>query len=551
MMLIENIIIYLLTITIGILVGVVFSKLIFLMLLNVANIQIDAQFTISGMSILKTIIYFGVLMLFNVGYSIWQVVKAKPIDLMKETKKGERQVKWLPLKSLLGFILLGLGYYTALHTEVDSMIFINFFCEVLLVVLGTRFLFSAGSITILNKLKQTKSIYYKKSNFITISGMLYRMKRNAQSLANICIFSTMIIITLIFTVSVYTQKEEAIMFEYPLDNVYIFENNQFKAYDELDEVIKASSQTTNVSYTNMHKLIYQPIDVYLDHGKIMQRIDDSYSMDALTARVMTLEDYNACEHQQMKLNDDEILFFGPNMDLNTEEVQFGSKHFKVKEELQAFSFERKQNKTLYCGYFYIVVPSQEIMQEIIAEMGESATHGSIYQIGFDLGGTKEQREQFVMLNSQWCEQQSGFKDYRYIDDYEQMGATMLGGLIFLGLFFGIIFTVCTVLMMYYKQLTEGYEDQRNFEIFKQVGMSDKEIKSTIKKQVLLVFFIPLLMAILHTLVALKVINNLLAVIYVYDSTLILLSCVGVVSLFAVIYVICYSITSRVYYNIVK
>lgn len=552
LMLLESVIIYVTTLLAGIGIGCIFSKLIFLILLNMAGLPVEASFTISMTSIVTTAIYFGVLVIFNLGYNLWQVFKAKPIEMMKESKKGEKQIKGLRIKSILGFLILGAGYYLALHTEVDSGIFVKFFLDVFLVVIGTRILFSTGSITILNKLKKTKSIYYQKNNFVTISGMLYRMKRNAQNLSNICIFSTMIMITLIFTVSVFFGKNESMRFNYPLDITCKFSAAAFQKEDELEQAISDIAAKNGVTIEERHGFHYQSTTVIKEGTSLrLKREDDDPYMRDDSIRMLSLNDFNACEGRNETLKPDEVLVYSTQVNFPGDEITVGDKRFKIKEHLTHFSFERKEERNLGQIWYYIVFQDSTVVSQVAKQLGSPEVQELYYLKGMNLVGEEEAKRAFAAELKTWCKEQPGFNQMENVQDWAEESESMIGGLLFLGIFFGIVFTACMVLMMYYKQLSEGYEDQRSFKIFKQVGMSNAEIKGNIKRQILLVFFIPLVMAAIHTLVAIHVVINLLAVILLFNKPLIIGSSLAVIFVFAIIYVISYLLTSRAYYRIVR
>lgn len=552
LMLLESVIIYVTTLLAGIGFGCIFSKLIFLILLNMAGLPVEASFTISMSSIVTTAIYFGILVIFNLIYNLWQVFKAKPIEMMKASKKGEKQIKGLGIKSLLGFLILGTGYYLALHTEVNNGIFLKFFLDVFLVVVGTRILFSTGSITILNKLKKTKRIYYQKNNFVTISGMLYRMKRNAHNLSNICIFSTMIIITLIFTVSVFFGKEETIRFNYPLDITCKFSAATFKEEEALEQAISDIAAKNGVTIEERHAFHYQSTEVIKEGTCLrMRREEDDPYMRDYNIRLLSLSDYNACEEKHETLQPDEVLVYSTQANFPGDEITVGDQCFKIKAHLTHFSFERREERNLGQIWYYIVFQDSTVVSNVAKALGTPEVQDLYYLKGLKLGGKEEAKRAFATELKAWCEAKPGFNQMENVQEWAEESESMIGGLLFLGIFFGIVFTACMVLMMYYKQLSEGYEDQRSFKIFKQVGMSSAEIKGTIKRQILLVFFIPLIMATLHTLVAIHVVINLLAVILLFNKPLIIGSSLAVLLAFAMIYVISYILTSRAYYRIVR
>lgn len=552
MMLLESVMIYIVTFTAGIVLGAIFSKLIFLLLLNMADLSVEADFSISVNSIIGTGLFFGIVVIFNLVYNLIQVLRAKPVELMKENKKGEKQVRFLKVRSFLGFAILAAGYYVAFHTELDSWIFIAFFLDVFLVVIGTRLLFSAGSITVLNRMKKTKRIYYKKNNFVTISGMLYRMKRNAQNLSNICIFSTMVMITLVCTVSLFCDKDAATHFNYPLDATFKFNESNAQKKEDVLATLSQSAEQKEVTLSDVHQLRYQSAGLVKEgtNFRVIGEADDPYTIE-YKVRLLTLSDYIESEDAEETLEEGQVLIFSSQKDWQDGELQIGGHSFKVKKNLPSFSFENKQERNIASSRYYIIFKDQTVIDQVVSTLGAQEAFDKYLLLGCDLHGEKQQKDKLMEEMIAWCKMQEGFCEYDYVEEWEAETASMYGGLLFLGIFFGIVFTVCMILMMYYKQLSEGYEDQRSFKIFKQVGMSDKEIRGTIKRQILMVFFIPLIMAALHTLVALYPVCNLLAVIFLFNRKLIILCTLGVICIFTIIYVISYILTSRAYYRIVK
>ncbi|PHV69761.1 hypothetical protein CS063_14300 [Sporanaerobium hydrogeniformans] len=558
-MCLESIFIYIATTAFGVLVATIFSKLIYLLLLNISGLPVDTEFVGSLRSYEATIIYFGVISLVNLGVSLWQIFISKPIELLKSSKKGEREVKFLGFKAIIGFLILALGYYIALITELDSMIFIHFFLAVMLVIWGTRSIFKTGTIAILRWMKSRPSIYYKKKNFVTISGMLYRMKRNAQGLANICIFSTMIIITLICTLTVLTGEDGAVRFNYPMDAEYRFSVSDFNTREKQESFkgkVEEIAKLKAVKVTDYKEFTFQKIKAYKkDNAFLNVASYEENREDVFDIRFMSLADYNRIEHEQQTLEKNEVLIFSKGKDFVHDEVILEGKSFKVKKELKVFTIEAKEERNMVDETYYIILKEQETIDALAAKFSTSSSTLSqkdeLYNIHFNIEGTKENKDLLIQDINTYIDTTYGHRSSGYIEQWRQETRSMNGGFIFLGIFFGIVFSVCLVQMMYYKQITEGFEDKKSFEILQQVGMSDEEVKATIKRQILIVFFLPLIFAIIHIIFGLQVVKNLLGVLNLYNDILIY-TCSGVVIIvFTMLYISSYLFTAKAYYKIVK
>lgn len=552
MLVLESIGLYGITILVGITLALVFSKLIFLVLMNMARLSVEGTFTPEASSYWITIIYFGVLSLFNAIRSLWQVGHIKPIDLMKSSKKGERQEKHLGIKTVIGILFLGGGYYIALITKINGLIFMQFFLAVGLVVIGTRILFKTGTIFALLQMKGTPKVYYKKQNFITISGMLYRMKRNAQSLASICIFSTMIMITFICTLSLFAGEDAAIRFNYPMDVAYNLDADTFSDREAFNEEMQVLAKKHQVEIENPIHFETQMLAVLKEGNAFVENQERDWDLNnSYDVKLMTIEDYNGFSGNNMSLEEDEVLIYSSTQDFGADEVLLNDKAYRIKEEIKHMCFETKQSRDLTGTNYYIVLSNKAKVQEWAEKMHAEGPGNRKYCVRFNLSGNEADKDEFVTELNQWVIQRAGGSAADYFGEWQKDTQSMFGALLFIGVFFSIIFSMSLVQMMYYKQITEGYEDRKNFQIFKQVGMSDDEIKRIIKKQILLVFFLPLIGAVMHTFVALHIVNELMSTIHVYDKQLILICSLGVMGFFTILYVISYLMTSKVYYRIVK
>ena len=558
-MCLESLLTYVITVGAGILIANVFSKLIYLVLLNIAGLPVDTEFVGSFQSYQYTLIYFGVLSLINVVISLWQVYRTKPIELLKSSKKGEKEIRFLGVRATIGFLILAAGYYVALITEIDSMIFINFFLAVLLVVLGTRSVFKTGTIAVLRWMKNKPSIYYQKKNFVTISGMLYRMRRNAQGLSNICVFSTMIMITLICTLTVLTGEEGAVRFNYPMDVEYRFEISDFDTLEE-KEIFKAKleeiANAHAIQIKDYKTFIFREVEGYKNANAFMNvQKHEGAREDKFDIRLMTLEDFNRIENKKVLLADDEVAIFSKSKDFGHKELILEDETFKVKEEIKAFSIEAKEEESILQQDYYVILKNEEDILRLANKLGVVSTeddlYGELYNIHFNMQGKKANKDLVMKELNTYINSKYGELSFAYVEAWREETRAMNGGFIFLGIFFSIVFSVCLVEMMYYKQITEGFEDKKSFEILQQVGMSDQEVKSTIKRQILVVFFLPLIFSVIHMAFGLQVVKNLLGVLYLYNEVLIY-TCSGLVILvFTILYMVSYLFTAKAYYKIVK
>lgn len=545
----ETVTVYLASMLLGIVTALVFSRLIFLMLLNITKLPIDIRFMAEPSCYIETAAFFGSIFLLNLLINLIQISKVSPVELFRSARHGEKQPKRLWPSALLGAVALGGGYYLAVNFKLNGYFLLVVFGAIFLVLIGTYCLFASGIIALLRILKKNHSFYYNKKNFVTISGMLYRMRKNAASLSNICIFSTMVIITLICTVSLFQGLGSIADYRYPYDVDIRFINDQFTQREELQQEILAQAKSKNVTVSNLIAFEYVSMRIVKHESTFVlpQDADEYSSID--TVRVLTLADYNRIENAQMTLGDDELLFFSTGQDSNYQELSLAGKNYRVKKELESLCFETKEPHSLIETYYLVVSDSKE--QAYLYNAMNRTADQWVYTVRFDLSGNQADQEQFLAVINQGTAQMPGFSMFDSRMEGAQQDTTILGGLLFLGIFFGIIFMVCMIMIMYYKQLSEGFEDKTNFDVMQQVGMSQPEVKSAIRRQILIVFFLPLLMALLHTTIALGPVETMMNTLNLYNHRLIILSALGVSAVFAVAYILSYHMTAKAYYRIVR
>lgn len=559
MLCLETLVIYLATLLLGIAVALVFSKLLFLLLLNISGLPVDVSFTVEPSCYAITAAYFGVVSLVNLLAGLVQVSKANPAALMQSGRQGEKQPKHLWLFTLLGILTLGTGYWIAWNARLNSMIFTDFFFSVLLVVAGTYFLFTSGSIVFLRMCKKNKKRYYQPENFVTVSGMLYRMKKSAASLVNICIFGTAVIVTLTCTVSLFLGQEESIEFQCPYDASYTLrkEDATPEKRDLLLSEIQARSQKHFLTVSDQISWRSDSVRLALKENAFTAVGEEEQNSDFIALEhlyFLSLDSYHDIGGQPYALKPDETLVFTTSQDFGYPAVSIGGQEFTVKEELGAdqITVVKKEERNQSDQYYWIIFSDDGVIQSLLERMGEAARPVPLYEIRLNVEGALPDQEAFYAEMTEWADQNAA--SYVSSADVVSLGKSvrsMDGGLLFLGIFFGVVFTVCLILLMYYKQVSEGYEDQRNFEIMRKVGMSDREMKSAVRRQILTVFFLPMTGAVLHTLAALSIIVNLMGVLLVFNEALILWSALGVVAAFGLLYGISYGLTARSYYKIVR
>lgn len=555
MLICESLMTYGIVIAGGILLGVVLSKLLFLLLLKLISVPMDIEFVFTWKAFKDTLIFFAVVYTINLLNGLIQVGKSKPVELLHGSKKGEKEPKMAGVYAVLGVIFLAAGYATSIRSQIDSNIFVDFFLAVFLVIMGTYFLFTSGSIMILKLLKKNRKFYYQRENFVTVSGMLYRMKKNAAGLSNICIFSTMVVITLICTVVLYLGLDELTHFVYPYD-VFISFGAKGPAREQMEDKVweVVNGQGGEVSRVDVYDI--RSFSCSLNDSRF--EAPQSNFMDNYNVRFLVLEDYNRIEGKKQTLEDGQILFYSEGKDTGFDTLEFMGKTLEIKEEVKnIFPYPKAEKNTFGTGYAVVVRDKEALAQctrAYAAQNGITDVEGflesSYRDLGVVLEGEEQVKERIINELLTWSRAQ-GEESHRDGLALRADLRSMYGGLLFIGILFGLIFFMCLLLIMYYKQISEGYEDRGSFAIMQKVGMSDKEIKSTVRRQILLVFFMPLAGALLHTFAGMFMVDNLMAALQLFDSHLMVVSTIMISLVFILIYGISYLTTAKTYYRIIS
>ena len=549
----------------GVAAGIIGSKLALLLLLKLLHIPSVLGFYISVKGIFTCLFMFGIVFLMILFLNLAKIHLSRPVELLRGNNTGEKEptAKWL--MALIGFICLGAGYYLAVTTESPIKAITIFLLAVILVMAGTYLLFTAGSIVILKFLRRRKSFYYRTGNFISISGMLYRMKQNAIGLASICILSTGVLLMISMTVSIYFGINDIMLNRYPYD---VDMSVTSISEEECQTAIEAFEKTIADNKVPVEKSVEE---IYLDivcskNGdqiliKPTNTIRNSDSV--LVLSLLDQAEYERLTGISANLNDGEIFAWYPSA-VQKDSVTVDEKEFTVKKWMD--------KNPLTCGEdavsdnAVLVVTDEDFKKfdEMRTEMYKgvsSAPAGEdlTLHLGLDITGSETEKIEFgtpVMETVKDLKKSGGLSENAWIisgirqQEYESYYADN-GSLLFIGIFLGSLFLMGTAMIIYYKQISEGYEDQKRFEIMQKVGLSRREVRSSVRRQILMVFFLPLLMAMLHITMAFPMIRRLLLLFGMTNTKLFIGCTAGTVLIFAVVYGLIYLMTARSYYHIVE
>lgn len=549
----------------GIAAGIIGSKLALLLLLKLLHIPSVLGFYISVKGIFTCLFMFGIIFLMILFLNLAKIHLSRPVELLRGNNTGEKEpvAKWL--MALIGFICLGAGYYLAVTTESPIKAITIFLLAVILVMAGTYLLFTAGSIVILKFLRRRKSFYYRTGNFISISGMLYRMKQNAIGLASICILSTGVLLMIAMTVSIYFGMNDIMLNRYPYD---VDMSVTSISEDECQTAIEAFEKAIADNKVPVEKSVEE---IYLDIV-CSKNGDQILIKPANTIRnsdsVLVLSLLDQAEYERLtgisaNLNDGEIFAWYPSAvqkdSVTVDETEFTVKKWLDKNPLTCGEDAVSDNAVL-------VVTDEDFKKfdEMRTEMYKgvsSAPAGEdlTLHLGLDITGSETDKIDFgtpVMEVVKDLKKNGGLSENSWItsgirqQEYESYYADN-GSLLFIGIFLGSLFLMGTAMIIYYKQISEGYEDQKRFEIMQKVGLSRREVRSSVRRQILMVFFLPLLMAMLHITMAFPMIRRMLLLFGMTNTKLFIGCTAGTVLIFAVVYGLIYLMTARSYYHIVE
>ena len=552
---------YVLTVGVGLGLGLLFDRLIFALLLKCMGLPVVIQSTFQIGAVLNTLLglalAFGLILLLN----SFRLLRYSSLHLMQQKKAGEKKGRFLLVQTLLGLGLLGIAFYIALTVERPVAAVQGFFIAVILVILATYLLFNAGSITFLRFLKGRKSYYYKPENFISVSNLIARMRKNAAGLATISILSTMVLVTLTGSLNIFIGGQNYLDTVYPSD--YMISVGHMPSDAETEPVIKdvqaqikKTADATNLSDYQVAQTTYWSAEIRKIDGRSLEVNDQSTPSTGQelksegTVYFFDQATYEQLTGQKVELGENEILAYGYQYPGRLDaQLEINGKTFTIKEKLNSNFIQGKLPQSDLFQHqmgLYLVLPDlNQLGLKVDKNLEFSITAKNKDNQDFISGLIKElySTDKISQYNATYF---GGFDRYSIEKDWRETAGTLL----FIGIFLSVIFLLATVLVIYYKQISEGYEDRENFVILQQVGLDQKQTSTTIRKQILTVFFLPLFFSFLYLGVAYKMIAKIVAILGATNAGLVLQTTLSICAVFFISYVLVFLLTSRSYRKIV-
>ena len=561
MILKETVIMSFVTLLLGIGVGALFDKLIYAFLQRLIGESTGLVSTFQVMTIPIVLVIFACIFSLLVLINGFRLLRLNPLQLTKDGLKGEKKGRFLVIQTFLGLGSMGYGYYLALSVQNPVIAIMSFFLAVLLVILGTYLLFNAGTTVVLQLLKKKKNYYYKPNNMISISNLVFRMKKNAVGLATIAILSSMVLVTLVGAASIYAGKKDYLASATPHD--YSVSGNKVdltstkKLMD--DFLIKTGEQANEevaVSY-----LLFGIKNQETNKLTVFTKNERKVVPKSIVL-VFSQETFKQLTGKELNLSSNQIALYTKNKTLKMQKsLSIDGKNYQIHRQLGDFINKKIPNiyKIIVSDYSYLVVPDIKIFESSMK--GTSIAQATYVGVNVkdpthDAKKNSDLLDQMTDKETQQLARQTTGVSQSYLTansryDAEGMVNGFVGGTFFIGIFLSIIFMLGTVLVIYYKQISEGYEDRERFVILQKIGLDDLQVKQTIRKQVLTVFFLPLIFAFIHLAFAYHMISLIVRIIGVLNPDLMLVVTIIVCGVFFLAYVLVFALTSRSYRRIVS
>lgn len=563
----ESIIVAVFSLVAGLGFGIVFSKFAELGLINIMKSSVSYAISVSVDAVIRTLISFCIIFLLILVNSLIRVKLSNPVEMLRSENFGEKKPKGNFVFALIGLVLLGAAYYLAVSIKDPLSALAWFFIAVIMVILGTYLLFITGSVVLCRILQKNKKYYYKANHFVSVSSMAYRMKRNGAGLASICILGTMVLVMIASTSCLYFGEEDALNKRFPRDIMTevafhsagdMNEHNLSLMKEKMNSVTDkyGANPKDDISYSYGKVIAFVEADGKIntdvkDEGIDMNSVDDLYQLCFIS-----LEDYNKILDKDEKLKRDEAMIYVTHGEYNHEYLGLeGGKSLKVIKVLGEFIDDPDAAMNIIPTLFVVVDDFENCVKPFESSEQNMMVFKWIY--GFDTSISDEKQMEMYKEIGKEC--------YEVVDQSNEIDHVLceslaynkedfysnFGGLFFLGIMLSIVFLFAAVLIIYYKQISEGYEDKSRFEIMQKVGMTKREIRKSINSQILVVFFLPLIAAGCHLAFAFPLIQKLLMLFNLINTWLLVLTTAISFLIFAMFYMIVYRITSNGYYKIVS
>ena len=552
---------YVLTVGVGLGLGLLFDRLIFALLLKCMGLPVVIQSTFQIGAVLNTLLglalAFSLILLLN----SFRLLRYSSLHLMQQKKAGEKKGRFLLVQTLLGLGLLGIAFYIALTVERPVAAVQGFFIAVILVILATYLLFNAGSITFLRFLKGRKSYYYKPENFISVSNLIARMRKNAAGLATISILSTMVLVTLTGSLNIFIGGQNYLDTVYPSD--YMISVGHMPSDAETEPVIKdvqaqikKTADATHLSDYQVEQTTYWSAEIRKIDGRSLEVYEQSYQetvQEMKTEGTVYFFDqatYEQLTGQKVELGENEILAYGYQYPGRLDaQLEINGKTFTIKQKLNSNFIQGKLPQSALFQHqmgLYLVLPDLNQLGLKVDKNLEFSINAKNKDNKDFTGDVTKELYSTDKMSQYGATYFGGYERYSIEKEWRETAGTLL----FIGIFLSVIFLLATVLVIYYKQISEGHEDRDNFVILQQVGLDQKQTGTTIRKQILTVFFLPLFFSFLYLGVAYKMIAKIVAILGATNAGLVLQTTLSICAVFFISYVLVFLLTSRSYRKIV-
>lgn len=557
----ELLIFYILTVGAGLGLGLLFDRLIFALLLKCMGLPVVIQSTFQLGAVLDTLLGLALAFALILLLNSFRLLRYSSLNLMQKKKAGEKKGRFLLVQTLLGLGLLGIAFYLALTVERPVAAVQGFFIAVILVILATYLLFNAGSITFLRFLKGRKSYYYKPENFISVSNLIARMRKNAAGLATISILSTMVLVTLTGSLNIFIGGQNYLDTVYPSD--YMISVGHMTSDAETEPVIedvqaqiKKTADATHLSDYQVTQTTYWSAEIRKTDGKVLEVNDQSTpatDQELKTEGTVYFFDqatYEQLTGQKVDLGENEILAYGYHYPGKLDaQLEINGKTFTIKQKLDSNFIQGKIPQDALFQHqmgLYLVLPDLNQLGLKVDKNLEFSINAKNKDNKDFTGGVTKELYSTDKMSQYGATYFGGYERYSIEKEWRESAGTVL----FIGVFLSVIFLLATVLVIYYKQISEGYEDRENFVILQQVGLDQKQTATTIRKQILTVFFLPLFFSFLYLGVAYKMIAKIVAILGANNAGLVLQTTLSICAVFFISYVLVFLLTSRSYRKIV-
>ena len=543
---------FLVTVGLGIGLGLLLDKLLFAVLLKFMGMKVVIASTFQWLNVLTVLASLGVAFVLILFLNSTRLLRYSSLHLMREKKAGEKKGRFLGLQTLVGLGLLAAAYYIALTVDKPVSAIATFFIAVLMVIFATYLLFNAGTITLLQFLKRRKKYYYKTQNFISVSNLIFRMRKNAAGLATISILSTMLLVTLVGSINIYVGGKDYLTTLYPKDYNIMVTSAKTDKNAALLQTVKEVAREKGLTDAKYEDYSYQFSMISKINGNQLTIAETTEGLSVEETQkmiapflVISRQEYEKMTGKKVDLADNEALLYAKNLRINQKQaLTINGKSWNIKEHL-----------TTDFAHGKIVNPSGMVSQKNMYMVVNNPSQVGLksfytYYIGIQSSNKQVDLQESIFNALQQQGQESGnislSERYRIEKDYQGV----IGTLLFIGIFLSTIFLLGTVLVIYYKQISEGYEDREGFIVLQKVGLDEKQTKATIRKQIITVFFLPLIFAFLHIAVAFHMLQLIVALLGATNIPLLIQTTITTCGVFLLVYILVFVMTSRSYQKIV-